>query len=109
MLRRAFSHLIELPKFAKARIFTFVCVTPTSFLFPCELSANNPTFYNCEQKAKGKGLVQMHTDFELVLQVLFHTALDAFKHLVLNSLLNNCLRSANILVKMVHHSALVLR
>jgi hypothetical protein len=31
-----------------------------------------------EQLEKDKELVQMHTDFSLVLQVLFHAALDAF-------------------------------
>ena len=36
-------------------------------------------YYIKEQLEKDKELVQMHTDFSPVLQVLFHAALDAFR------------------------------
>ena len=36
-------------------------------------------YYKKEQLEKDKELVQMHTDFSPVLEVLFHAALDAFR------------------------------
>ena len=36
-------------------------------------------YYKKEQLENDKELVQMHTDFSPILQVLFHAALDAFR------------------------------
>ena len=43
-----------------------------------ELSSTDNMYYKKEQLKKDKELVQMHTDFASVLQVLFHAALNAF-------------------------------
>ena len=45
---------------------------------PRQLSGGDLTYYNREQKEKGKALVQMHTDLARVLRVLFRTTLDCF-------------------------------
>ena len=77
-LGRAFSLVVKLPKSTKSKIFhRRICGSDFSPL-PRQLSANDLTYYNCEQKVKGKALVQMHTNFAPVLEVLFHTALDVF-------------------------------
>ena len=76
-LGRAFSQLIKVAK--SASIF---CQKLPDSDFPTlspELSATNKLYYTKPQLEKDKELMQLHTDFALVLQVLFHAALDAFR------------------------------
>ena len=77
-LGRTFSLFVKLPKSSKNKIYTRRMRDSDFPTLACELSAHDLTFYNREQKAKDKALVQMHTIFALVSQVLFHTAMDAF-------------------------------
>ena len=77
-LAHAFSLLVKLLKSHRNGIFC-CCLGDTDFsTIAQELSSTNKTYYKKDQLAKDKELVQMHTDFALVLQVPFHAALDAF-------------------------------
>ena len=77
-LARAFSLLVKLPNSSKNKVFYRRMRDFDFETLPWRLSAGDITYYNHEQKEKGKALVQMHTDFAPVLKVLFHTALDCF-------------------------------
>ena len=72
---------------------------------PWQLSAGDLAYYNREQKEKGKALVQMHTDLALVLQVLFHIALDCFRTspggLTTEQSLEECQQSSEVLCTML--------
>ena len=70
-LRRAFSLLVKLPKTRRNKVF-YRCMRDSALkTLQSQLSAGDLTYYNREQKEKGKALVQMHTDFALVLHVFF--------------------------------------
>ena len=72
---------------------------------PQQLSASDLTYYNCEQKEKGKALVQNDTDFAPTFHVLFHTALDCFRRptdgLTTEQLIEECQQSADDLCTML--------
>ena len=78
-LARVFSLLVKMRKSSKTKMFHRRLRCSDSETLPRQLSASDTMYYNREQKEKEKALVQMHTDFSLVLQVLFHTALDCFR------------------------------
>ena len=78
-LARAFSLLVKIPKSHRNSIFRR-CLRDSDFsTIPRELSSTDKTCYKKDQLEKDKELVQMHTDFAPVLQVLFHASLDAFR------------------------------
>ena len=78
-LGRAFSQLIKIAKLQRNDIFRRKLRDSDFPTLPKELSSTDKLYYKREQLEKDKELVQMHTDFALVLQVLFHAALDAFR------------------------------
>ena len=78
-LVRAFSLLVKLPKTGKNKVSHRRMRDSDLETLPWQLSARDTIYYNREQKDKDKALVQMHTDFALELQVLFHTAPDCFR------------------------------
>ena len=75
----AFSLLTKLKKSTRAQIFRDHMRDSNYETLPRELSVTDLAYYNREQKAKDKTLVQQHKDFSPVLQVLHHTALDCFR------------------------------
>ena len=75
----AFSMLTKLKKSTRAQIFRDHMRDSNYETLPRELSVTDLAYYNREQKAKDKTLVQQHKDFSPVLQVLLHTALDCFR------------------------------
>ena len=77
-LGHAFSQLIKIAKSAKGNIFRRKLCDSDFPTLPQELSATDKLYYSKLQLEKDKELMQMHTDFAPVLQVLFHAALDAF-------------------------------
>ena len=66
-LDRAFSLLAKLPKSSRNKVFHRRMCDSDFETLPRQLSAGDITYYNREQKEKGKALVQMHNDFALVL------------------------------------------
>ena len=72
---------------------------------PHELSASDLTYHDREQKVKRKALVQMHTDFAPILEVLFHTAVEASRtrdtNLFAAQLLKECHQSIEDLCTML--------
>ena len=66
-LDRAFSLLAKLPKSSRNKVFHRRMCDSDFETLPRQLSAGDITYYNREQKEKGKALVQMHDDFALVL------------------------------------------
>ena len=66
-LARAFSLLVKMRKSSKTKIFHRRLHCSDFETLPRQLSAGDTMYYNREQKEKGKALVQMHTDFALVL------------------------------------------
>ena len=77
-LGRAFSLLIKIPKSHRNGIFCRKLRDSDFPILPRELSSTDKMYYKKKQPEKDKELVQIHTDFAPVLQVLFHAALDAF-------------------------------
>jgi len=71
--------LTKLKKSTRAQIFRDHMRDSNYETLPRELSVTDLAYYNREQKAKDKTLVQQHKDFSSVLQVLHHTALDCFR------------------------------
>ena len=69
-LARAFSLLVKLPKSSKAKMFHRRLRCSDFETLPRQLSTGDTMHYNREQKEKDKALMQMHTGFALVLQVL---------------------------------------
>ena len=78
-LGRAFSLLVKLPKSHRNGIFCRRLRDSDFSTISRELSSTDKTYYKKDQLEKDKELLQMHTDFALVLQVLFHAARDAFR------------------------------
>ena len=105
-----FSLLAKLRKSSRSKVFRHRMRDADFETLPRQLSAGDITYYNREQKEKGKALVQMHTDFAPVLQVLFHTALDCFRTpndgLTIEQLLQEC---PTVLTRPVHYAVRVLR
>ena len=66
-LARAFSLLVKMRKSSKSKIFHRRLRCSDFETLPWQLSAGDTMHYDREQKEKGKALVQMHTDFSLVL------------------------------------------
>ena len=105
-LGRAFSQLIKVAKSHKNRIFRDRLRDSDFPTLPRELSSTDKLYYSKQQLEKDKELMQMHTDFAPVLQVLFHTALDAFRtpdgvNVTAESLLEDCQRSIEDLSTML--------
>ena len=75
----AFSMLTKLKKSTKTQIFRDNMRDSNYETLPREPSITDLAYYNREQKAKDKALMQQHKDFSPVLQVLHHTALDCFR------------------------------
>ena len=78
-LGRAFSQPIKVAKSHMSDIFRRKLRDSDFPTLPRELSSTDKLYYKREQLEKDKELVQMHTDFAPILQVLFHAALDAFR------------------------------
>ena len=68
----------SIAKSAKGDIFRRKLCDSDFPTLPRELSATDKLHYSKPQLEEDKRLVQLHTDFAPVLQVLFHVALDAF-------------------------------
>ena len=105
-LGRAFSQLIKIVKSAKNRIFRDYLRDSDFPTLPRELSSTGKLYYSKPQLEKDKELMQMHTDFAPVLQVLFHAALDAFRspdgvNVSAESLLEECQQSIEDLSTML--------
>ena len=104
-LARAFSLLVKMRKSSKTKIFHRRLRCSDFETVFRQLSVRNTMYYNREQKEKDKALVQMHTDFSPVLQVLFHTALDCFRTptdgLTAEQLLEECQQSSEDLCSML--------
>ena len=97
-LGRAFSQLIKTAKSHKNKIFRDRLRDSDFPTLPWELSSTDKLCYSKQQLEKDKELMQMHTDFAPVLQVLFHAALDAFRspdgaNVSAKSLLEDCQQS----------------
>ena len=75
----AFTMLTKLKKSTKTQIFRDFMRDSNYETLPREPSITDLAYYNREQKAKDKALMQQHKDFSSVLQVLHHTALDCFR------------------------------
>ena len=75
----AFTMLTKLKKSTKTTIFRDFMRDSNYETLPREPSITDLAYYNREQKAKDKALMQQHKDFSSVLQVLHHTALDCFR------------------------------
>ena len=75
----AFSLLVKLPKSSRNKVFHRHMRDSDFETLPRQLSAGSTIYYNRKHKEKDKTLVQMHTNFTPVLQVLYHTALDCFQ------------------------------
>ena len=71
-ISRVFSLLTKLPKSERNAIFARNLRDSDCSTMPRELSANEAAFYSKEQKEKDKKLVEQHTNFAPVLQVLYH-------------------------------------
>ena len=95
-LARAFSLLVKMRKSSKTKIFHRRLRCSDFETVFRQLSVRNTMYYNREQKEKDKALVQMQTDFALVLPVLFCIALDCFRTptdgLTTEQLLEECQR-----------------
>ena len=105
-LGRAFSQLIKIAKSAKNRIFRDYLRDSDFPTLPRELSSTDKLYYSKQQLEKDKELMQMHTDFAPVLQVLFHAALNAFRspdgvNVSAESLLEECQQSIEDLSTML--------
>ena len=67
-----FSLLTKLPKSERNAIFARNLRDSDCSTMPRELSAHEAAFYSKEQKEKDKKLVEQHTNFAPILQVLYH-------------------------------------
>jgi len=105
-LGRAFSQLVKIAKSHKNKIFRDRLRDSDFPTLPRELSSTDKLYYSKPQLEKDKELMQMHTDFAPVLQVLFHAALDAFRspngvNVSAESLLKDCQQSIEDLATML--------
>ena len=105
-LGRAFSQLIKIAKSAKGNIFRRKLRDSDFPTLPWKLSPTDKSYHSKQQLENDKELMQMHTDFAPVLQVLFHAALDAFRspdgaNVPAKGLLEDCQQSIEDLATML--------
>ena len=78
-LSRAISMVTGLRKKVRNQIFTRNLRDNYVSTLPQELSSRDSMYYSKEQKEKDETLVKLHKDFDPVLQVLLHTAIQTLR------------------------------
>ena len=98
--------MIKIAKSAKGNIFRRKLCDSDFPTLPRELSATDKLYYSKQQLEEDERLVQMHTDFAPVFEVLFNVVLDAFRspdsvNVSAESLLRDCHQSIEDLSTML--------